>query len=78
MNTVKCTISPVLLTKCLIGDGDVVMNCMVKVPTMINQIQQTMKSRIPTKITMENFQKRDGKIFTSETTVIELDDTVSN
>ena len=64
--------------KCLIGDKDIVMMCIVKVPAMIQQIQQAVKSSIPTKITIENFQKRDGKIFTSESTVIELDNTVSS
>ena len=64
--------------KCLLGDGDVIMNCMIKVPAIIDQIQQSVKSRTLTKITLENFQKRQGKIFTSETTVIKLDDTVSN
>ena len=54
------------------------MNCMIKVPAMIDQIQQSVKSMTATKITLENFQKRQGKIFTSETTVIELNDTVSN
>ena len=43
--------------KCLIGDKDIVMTCIVKVPAMIQQIQQVVKSSIPTKITIENFQK---------------------
>ena len=54
------------------------MNCIVKVSAMIKQIEQAMKTTVPTKITIENFQKRDGKIFTSESTLIELDNTVSN
>ena len=53
------------------------MICMIKVPVMIQQIQQSVKSRIPTKITIENFQKWQGRIFTSETTEIELNNTVS-
>ena len=54
------------------------MCCIIKVPAMINQIHQVVKANTPTKITVENFQKRQGKIFTSESTIIELDNTVNN
>ena len=54
------------------------MCCIIKVPVMINQIHQVVKANTLTKITVENFQKRQGKIFTSESTIIELDNTVNN
>ena len=54
------------------------MCCIIKVPAMINQIQQVVQANTPTKITVENFQKCQGKIFTSESTIIELDNTVNN
>ena len=54
------------------------MCCIIKVPAMINQIHQVVKGNTPTKITVENFQKRQGKIFMSESTIIELDNTVNN
>ena len=66
------------ISQCLIGDGDIVMTCIVKVSAMIQQIQSAVKRSVPTKITIENFQKRQGKIFTSESTIIELDNAVSN
>ena len=54
------------------------MCCIIKFPAMINQIQQVVQANTPTKITVENFQKHQGKIFTSESTIIELDNTVNN
>ena len=66
-----------LLIQCLIGHGDVVMNCIMKVSSMVKQIQQAVYTKTPTKIIIENFQKRNGQVFTSETTSIELDNDVS-
>ena len=54
------------------------MCCIIKVPVIINQIHQVVKANTPTKITVENSQKCQGKIFTSESTIIELDNTANN
>ena len=71
-------IVPFLSLQCLIGHRDLVMNCIIKVTAMISQIQQAVNTSTPTKITIDNFQKRQKKIFTSESTYIELDNTVNN
>ena len=52
------------------------MTCTMKVSDMIKQVQDAVKSQMPTKITIENYQKRDGQIYTSESTSIELDNDV--
>ena len=54
------------------------MCCIIKFPVMINQIHQVVKANTLTKITVENFQKHQGKIFMSESTIIEIDNTVNN
>ena len=51
--------------------------CLIKTPEMLKQIQDVSKKNENVKITMENFRKWDGIIFTSEKTSIELDTTVS-
>ena len=40
---------------------------------MIPQVQAAIKDNATAKITIENFQKRDGIIFTSEKTSVEID-----
>ena len=66
------------LLQCLIGDGDIIMNYIMKVSAMINQIQQVVKNTTPTKITIENFQKQQYKIFKFDSTITQLDNTVKN
>ena len=44
---------------------------------MLKQIQDISKSHKNVKITIENFRKTDGIVFTSEKTSIELDTSVS-
>ena len=53
------------LLQCLIGDGDIIMNCIMKVSAMINQIQQVVKTTTPTKITIDNFQSNNAKYSNS-------------
>lgn len=43
---------------------------------MIRQVQKAVDEGIPTKITIENFQKRSGTIYTSDRTTVELDNEV--
>ena len=43
---------------------------------MIRQVQKAVDEGIPTKITIENFQKRNGTIYTSDRTSVELDNEV--
>ena len=45
---------------------------------MIRQVQKAVDEGIPTKITIENFQKRNGTIYTSDRTSVELDNEVIN
>ena len=40
---------------------------------MLKQIQKAVEDKTPTKLIIESFQKRDGMIFTSERTSLELD-----
>ena len=40
---------------------------------MLKQIQKAVEDKTPTKLIIESFQKRDGLIFTSEQTSLELD-----
>ena len=40
---------------------------------MLKQIQKAVEDKTPTKLIIEIFQKRDGLIFTSERTSLELD-----
>ena len=40
---------------------------------MLKQIQKAVEEKTPTKLIIESFQKRDGLIFTSERTSLELD-----
>lgn len=44
---------------------------------MLKQIQDISKSHKNVKITIENFRKTDGIVFTSEKTSIEIDTSVS-
>ena len=44
---------------------------------MLKQIQDISKSHKNVKITIENFRKTDGIVFTSEKTLIEIDTSVS-
>ena len=39
---------------------------------MLKQIQKSVEDKTPTKLIIESFQKRDGLIFTSEQTSLEL------
>ena len=57
----------------MIGNDDVVMTCILKAPNMLKQIQKSVEDKTPTKLIIESFQKRDGLIFTSERTSLELD-----
>ena len=60
--------------QCLIGDGEVVMKCIMKTPNMIKQVQKAMDNGMSeTKIIIESFQKRDDALFTSDKSTIELD-----
>ena len=52
------------------------MLCILKQVDMIRQVQKTVDEGIPTKITIENFQKRSGTIYTSDRTTVELDNEV--
>ena len=54
------------------------MMCILKTPDMIEQVQKAVEHKKPTKIIIENFQKQEGIIFTSEHTSVELDDEVIN
>ena len=51
--------------------------CVLKTPEMIKQVQKAVEQNKFTKIIIESFQKRDGIIFTSERSSVELDDEVS-
>ena len=62
-----------ILFQCLIGDGDTIVLCILKNPEMIQQIKKAVADNPMTKITIENFQKRDGVIFTSGKSSIEID-----
>ena len=62
-----------LIDQCLIGNDDVIMTCILKTPNMLKQIQKAVEDKTPTKLIIESFQKRDGLIFTSERTSLELD-----
>ena len=57
----------------MIGNDDIVMTCILKTPNMLKQIQKAVEDKTPTKLIIESFQKRDGLIFTSEQTSLELD-----
>ena len=57
----------------MIGDGEMIVLCILKNPDMIQQIRTALADNTMTKITIENFQKRDGVIFTSEKSSIEID-----
>ena len=52
------------------------MMCVLKTLEMIKQVQKVVEQNKFTKIIIENFQKRDGIIFTSECSSVELDDEV--
>ena len=52
------------------------MLCILKQVDMIRQVQKAVDEGIPTKITIENFQKRSGTIYTSDRTTVELDNEV--
>ena len=52
------------------------MRCVLKTTQMIKQVQEGAQSGSMTKITIENFQKRDRSIFTSEKSTVELDNKV--
>ena len=52
------------------------MLCILKQVDMIRQVQKVVDEGIPTKITIENFQKRSGTIYTSDWTTVELDNEV--
>ena len=52
------------------------MMCVLKTPEMIKQVQKVVEQNKFTKIIIESFQKRDGIIFTSERSSVELDDEV--
>ena len=56
--------------------SDIVMLCILKQVDMIRQVQKAVDEGIPTKITIENFQKRSGTIYTSDRTTVELDNEV--
>ena len=60
----------------MIGQNDIVMLCILKQVDMIRQVQKAVDEGIPTKITIENFQKRSGTIYTSDRTTVELDNEV--
>ena len=62
-----------ILFQCLFGDGDTIVLCILKNPDMIQQIKRAVADNPMTKITIENFQKRDGVIFTLEKSSIEID-----
>jgi len=49
------------------------MKCILKTEVMIKQVCSAAASGIPTKITIESFQKRDKAIFTSDRSTVELD-----
>ena len=49
------------------------MNCVLKTADMIKQVQDAVNSQADTKIIIENFQKRDGVIHTSDKSSVELD-----
>ena len=60
----------------MIGQNDIVMLCILKQVDMIRQVQKAVDEGIPTKITIANFQKRSGTIYTSDQTTVELDNEV--
>ena len=47
--------------------------CIMKCADMIKQLQAAVREDSVTKITIENFQKCDNIIFTSEKSSIEID-----
>ena len=52
------------------------MLCILKQVDIIRQVQKMVDEGIPTKITIENFQKRSGTIYTSDRTTVELDNEI--
>ena len=62
-----------ILFQCLIGDGETIVLCILKCSDMIKQVNRAMSENEMVKITIENFQKRDGILFTSEKSSIEID-----
>ena len=52
------------------------MLCILKQVDMIRQVQKAVDEGIPTKITIEIFQKRSGTIYTSDRTTVKLDNEV--
>ena len=61
----------------MIGDSDTIVLCILKNPDMIQQIKKAVADNPMTKITVKNFQKQDGVIFTSEKSSIEIDTEVT-
>ena len=61
------------MKQCLIGYDDIIVKCIMKTSEMIKQVCAAASSGIGTKITIENFQKRENAIFTSHLSAIELD-----
>ena len=57
----------------MIGCDDIVIKCIMKTSEMIKQILSAASTGTATKITIENFQKREDAIFTSHLSAIELD-----
>ena len=53
------------------------MKCIMKTSEMIKQILSAASTGTATKITIENFQKREDAIFTSHLSAIELDTQVN-
>ena len=49
------------------------MLCILKSSDMVKQVKRAMLENEMVKITIENFQKRDGILFTSEKSSIEID-----
>ena len=57
----------------MLGNDYIVMTCILKTLNMLKQIQKAVEDKTPTKLIIESFQKRDGLIFTSERTSLELE-----
>lgn len=45
----------------------------LKAPQIIPKVEEAMKTQTELKITVESFQRRENKIFTSERSGVEID-----
>lgn len=60
-------------SQCVLGDGETIMVLILKAPAIIPKVQEAMTLKTDLKITIDSFQKRDNKVFTSDRSGVEID-----